>query len=236
MKNSLKQVIITGGGRGIGAATAKAFIESGSHVCILSRTESELAEVAEKLGPNCDYFVVDLSSEKEINRFFSIYDTRYDSLDCVINNAGILKSGDFITQSLEDWDAMYTVNVRSLVQVSQEAFKRMKASGGTVINVSSVSGIVGVEKFPGMSGYVTSKFAVTGLTEALAAEGKPYNITVKGIAPGAVKTKMLKEAFPDFEGGASTEQVAQKILELCTSNTECLQSGETLVFNPNEIS
>src|SRR5690606_24382138 len=138
-------------------------------------------------------------------------------------------------QSLEDWERVMAVNVRGPFLCSREAFRRMKAEKkrGTIINVSSLSGIRGVEKFPGLSSYVTSKFAVTGLTESLAVEGKDYGIRVNCVAPGAVDTLMLKGAAPHLKTKTTPEDIAKIILFLADESQSGSLNGAVMEVHSN---
>jgi 3-oxoacyl-[acyl-carrier protein] reductase len=109
------------------------------------------------------------------------------------------------------------INVRGSFLCAKEAFKHMKVGkrGGSIVNISSLAGIRGTEKFPGLSSYTVSKFAVIGLTESIAVEGKPHGIRANCIAPGAVKTRMLKEAAPELKTTTKPEDIAKTVLYLC---------------------
>ena len=99
--------------------------------------------------------------------------------------------------------------------------------GGCIVNISSLSGIRFMQKFPDMSAYIVSKHGIVGLTEALAIEGKPFNIHVNCVAPGAVDTKMLKQAFPEFQGAVSPEKIANIIAKFCYKDELGSFSGTT---------
>jgi NAD(P)-dependent dehydrogenase (short-subunit alcohol dehydrogenase family) len=125
------------------------------------------------------------------------------------------------------------VNLRGAVLCARQAFRLMQECGGSMVNVSSLGGMPGAEKFPGYAAYTVSKFALTGLTEALAAEGRDYGIRVNGVAPGAVDTAMLQQAAPHLRTGAGPADVAKVIAFLCDSTESGCMTGATLVINSN---
>src|SRR5437016_14424560 len=113
------------------------------------------------------------------------------------------------------WDSVIAVNLRGTFLCCLKAFQLMAAQQhGVIINFSSLSGVRGVEKFPGLSAYNVSKSGVAGLTEILAVEGKPYNIRVCAVSPGAVDTEMLRQAAPHLKAGMKPEDIAEILLFL----------------------
>jgi NAD(P)-dependent dehydrogenase (short-subunit alcohol dehydrogenase family) len=109
----------------------------------------------------------------------------------------------------------------------------MHERGGSVVNVSSLGGVSGTDKFPDYAAYTVSKFAVTGLTEALAAEGRDRNIRVNGVAPGAVDTLMLRQAAPHLRTRTGPADVAKVIAFLCDPAESGCMTGAMLVINSN---
>jgi NAD(P)-dependent dehydrogenase (short-subunit alcohol dehydrogenase family) len=174
-----------------------------------------------------------LSDDSSIDNLFSYIKKTVNGLDILVNNAAIIHVEDFMSQSIKNWDETYAVNVRGLTRCCQEAFKLMKNNGGSIVNVSSLSGIKGVLKFSGFSSYVMSKFAVIGITEALAVEGKPYNISVNAIAPGAVDTQMLKQAAPQLKTSTLPSDIAKSIVFLADKEANKL-SGSVLEIHSND--
>jgi NAD(P)-dependent dehydrogenase (short-subunit alcohol dehydrogenase family) len=145
---------------------------------------------------------------------FSSIERDKGRLDILVNNAAIFVPGLVEDISMEDFEKVMSVNCTGAFLCSREAFKLMKPRGGSIVNVSSLSGVRSVEKFPGFCSYIVSKFGVVGLTEALAAEGGRYGIRVNAVCPGAVDTEMLQKAAPDLYPRLSPMQVAQTILYL----------------------
>ena len=227
--------LITGGGRGIGAATAQALASRGAHVIVASRTESELsATVAEiqTTGLSASAIKLDVADETEVDAAFVGIAAAFGRLDILVNNAAVLIGGPFADMAMADWDQVMAVNLRGATLCARGAF-RLMSNGGSIVNVSSLGGVPGTEKFPGYAAYTVSKFALTGLTEALAAEGKERNIRVNGVAPGAVDTAMLRQAAPHLRTRTGPADVAKVIAFLCDPSESGCMTGATLVINSN---
>ena len=238
---SIRQKIacITGGSRGVGFATAKLFLSHGARVAICSRNKEEL-QTAESLlrtqFSDAEILAksVDLSHENEVEDFFSSIHSKFGGCDILVNNAAILHICSVESMKVSDFDDTYRVNVKAPFLCSQHVFKLMKNTGGSIVNVSSLSGIKGVQKFPGFTSYVTSKFAVVGLTESLAVEGKPYHIRVNCIAPGAIETKMLTQVSQDIKTNTKPEHIAETILYLSDNDRSGHITGSTMELFTNE--
>ncbi len=228
--------LITGGGRGIGAATAEVLASKGAQVIVASRTETELNATAARLqaaGFNASALVLDVADATAVEAAFAIVSAQFGRLDILVNNAAILQRGAFTTMRLQDWDQVLAVNLRGAVLCARQAFRLMQASGGTIINVSSLGGVAGTEKFPGYAAYTVSKFALTGLTEVLAAEGKAHKIRVNAVAPGAVDTAMLRQAAPHLRTCTTPADVAKVIAFLADPTESGCMTGATLMINSN---
>lgn len=235
---SLQQQIalITGGGRGIGAATAEALARKGAHVIVASRTEVELTATVARLGAaglSASSLVLDVADDAAVDAAFDRIATEFGRLDILVNNAAILLSGAFAEIAMADWDRLMAVNLRGAVLCARRAFRLMRERGGSIVNVSSLGGVQNTEKFPGYAAYTVSKFALTGLTEALAAEGKERNIRVNGVAPGAVDTDMLRKAAPHLRTRTTPADVAKVIAFLCDSAESGCMTGAMLTINSN---
>jgi len=230
--------IITGAGRGIGRATALEFAKRGTKLALLSRTEAELEDVEREIhrisGRNDDAlrFVVDVSEEPAIVKTFAEVENRFGRLDILVNNAATFIRAPLTEISGDDWDHVMAVNLRGSFLCAREAFGRMK-KGGCIVNVSSLAGIRGTEKFEGLSAYVASKFGVVGLTESLAVEGKSRGIRVNCVAPGAVNTIMLKQAAPHLQTNTQPEEIAKIIVNLCDDAHSGSANGSVIEIHSN---
>lgn len=228
--------LITGGGRGIGAATAEALARKGAHAIVASRTEAELTATVTRLrasGLSASAQVLDVADDAAVDAAFDRIAAEFGQLDILVNNAAIIASGAFAEMAMADWDRLLAINLRGAVLCARQAFRLMRERGGSIVNVSSLGGVQNTEKFPGYAAYTVSKFALTGLTEALAAEGKDCNIRVNGVAPGAVDTDMLRKAAPHLRTRTTPADVAKIIAFLCDPTESGCMTGATLAINSN---
>jgi NAD(P)-dependent dehydrogenase (short-subunit alcohol dehydrogenase family) len=201
--------VVTGGSGGIGSEVVRELRAKQWQVTSLSRREG------------CD-----VSDEKQVGAAFG----RLQSLDALIHCAAVLIKRRITDLSVEDWDVQLDSGLRSAFLCSREAFRLMRARGGTIVMVSSLSGVFGAEKFPGMSAYVAAKSGLAGLTEALAVEGRELGIRVNAISPGSVDTPMLKIA--GVEGPMlKPSEVARIIVWLASAESAPL-SGANLRMDP----
>lgn len=231
-----KVAVITGGGRGIGRATAEKFAAAGAKVVIAARTSDELNATSSAIiaaGGSCIPIRTDLASEDAIIKLFEATQRTLGPIDILVNNAGMATVSKVSDMSATAWDHVFAVNVRAVFLCCREAFKSMANRGGSIINISSLAGLQKYEKFPGISSYTASKFAVTGFTEALAAEGRALGIRVNAIAPGAVDTKMLRDTAPHLKTNTSPNQIADIIMYLADNARSGAVTGDILIVDTN---
>ena len=201
--------VVTGGSGGIGGAVAEELRARRWQVTSLSRRDG------------CD-----ITDEQQVTRAFAAL----GSLDALIHCAAVLIKRPFIEMPAEDWDAQLDAGLRGAFLCGREAFRLMRRRGGAIVMVSSLSGVFGAEKFPGMSAYVAAKSGLAGLTEALTVEGREHGIRVNAISPGAVDTEMLRVA--GVEGPAlSPAEVARVIVWLASPESAPL-TGANLRMDP----
>jgi len=167
----------------------------------------------------------DVGDDASVNRFFG----ELGRLDALVNNAAILELAAVADMKVELWDEVIRVDLRGAFLCSQAAFRLMKP-GGTIVNVSSLSGVSGTDKFPKMSAYVAAKSGLAGLTEALAVEGRPLGIRVNAVSPASVATDMGRLAGIGQEP-LSPEEVARVITWLATSDSAPL-TGANIRIDP----
>ncbi len=227
--------IITGAGRGIGRATAIRFAREGAHVVIFSRTATTLARVAREIegeGHSVLSIAGDVSNEDDVVSLFHRVMERYGRVDALVNCAGIVAVRPFVDMDAATWDNVISVNLRGTFLCCREAFRVMSAQhSGVIINFSSLSGVKGVEKFPGLSAYNVSKAGVASLTEILAVEGKPHNIRVCAVSPGAVDTEMLRQAAPHLQAGMTPDDMAEILLFLADDSGRMLNGTNLEIFS-----
>jgi ketoreductase len=191
-------VLVTGGGRGIGRAIALAFAESGNIVAIAARTRTELDETAREIatrGARPIATAVDVTDEDAVARAFDAIRAITPNLDVVVNNAGLGGGQPIERSDTASWRHILDTNVLGTFFVTRQAVA-MLSDGGRVINISSVLGRFGVA---GYTAYCASKHAVIGFTRALALELVKRRVTVNAVCPGWVETSM---AAKGMEGGA----------------------------------
>ena len=230
-----KQVaIITGAGRGIGRATALRLARAGAYVVLFSRTRSHLDETAAEII-RCGGHVLDIAGdvarEEDVQGLFQQVRQTYGHIDILVNCAGIVAVRPFVEMDAATWDQVIGVNLRGTFLCCREAFRIMTVQKqGVIINLSSLSGVKGVEKFPGLSAYNVSKSGVAGLTEILAVESKPYNIRVCAVSPGAVSTEMLRQAAPHLKADMTPEDLADILFFLADDSGKMFNGSNIELF------
>ncbi len=217
--------MVTGGGRGIGRASALALAASGAKLVLAAR--SELGEVAREIrgaGGTALTVKTDVRSPGQVEHLFRRAVDVFGRIDILVNSAGVALLKRFEDTTEEEWDMIIDTNLKGVFLCCQQAVKTMEKNG-VIINISSGAGKTGL---PGLSVYCASKFGVIGLTEALARETP---LRVYALCPGGVNTRMHREIFP-HENPANLlqpETVAQKILELCLPGCT-VRSGESILL------
>lgn len=211
-----KNVVITGTSRGIGFELAKQFANEGHRVLALSRNTEPLANVNHK---NISFIPVDLSNEAELKSAADFVKTIFKSVDILIHNAGFLVNKPFETLTKEDFQKVYEVNVFAVAGLTQKMMPFM-SQGSHVITISSMGGIQGSMKFPGLAAYSSAKGAVITLSELLAEEYKEQGIAFNVLAIGAVQTEMLEEAFPGYQAPLQPNEMAAYILNFALTGNK----------------
>ena len=210
--------IVTGGGRGIGRATAELLAGAGAQVVICARSEGEVAAAAAATS-GIRALAGDIADEAFVERLITTTVQELGRLDILVNNAAILGRQPFPDLEPALWDSVMAVNLRGAYLCCRYAFRQMMAQqprGGSIVNISSLSGVRGPEKFPGLAAYNVSKAGVLALSDILAVEGKPYGIRVNTVSPGAVETEMLRQAGHGLRALATPEDVARTIAFLAS--------------------
>lgn len=190
-----KVALITGGSRGIGRAIAIKFAEHGANVAINYTQDDEAAKEvicnAEGKGLKMISIKGNVSSIQDVKRMVEEAKKRFGGIDILVNNAGIKKDAFLMMMMEKNWDDVIRVNLKGTFLCTKEVIKTMiSRKSGKIINLSSVSGVVGQ---PGQTNYAASKSGIIGFTKALAREVARFDILVNAIAPGFIKTDMLKD-------------------------------------------
>lgn len=209
-----KTVVVTGGSRGIGYATARAFLAQGARVAICALDAQRLAAAERTLravGGELFAQRADVADYGALEAFFAQVQSRFGSVEILVNNAGRAWAGRFADEPRETLDAVVDTNVKGVLYATRLILPAMLARRrGVIVNVASGAGLVG---FAELATYCASKFAVVGFTEALAAELRGSPVRVHALCPGRVATDM-QEQYCGRRIGLPPEQVAEAILRL----------------------
>lgn len=228
-----KVAIVTGGGRGIGRATALQLAAEGAQVTICARTLSEIENVAD------EHQLIravngDVANRDFVEQLVSGTVEEFGRIDVLVNNAAILGRREIVDLDTDLWDQVMNVNLRGVYLLSRAVFKQMMAQdppGGSMVNLGSLSGVRGPEKFPGLAAYNVSKAGLIALSDILAVEGKPHNIRVNAVSPGAVETAMLREAGHGLRALATPEDVARTILFLLSDDSRPITGANVEILS-----
>lgn len=218
-----KHIIITGTSRGIGYELVKLFAKHGHKVLALSRNETPIKLLKLK---NVTSFPFDLSDADAYDKVIEFIETEWNRVDILINNAGKLLNKPFSETTRIDFEEVFRTNVYGVAELTRIVLPYMPA-GSHVVSISSMGGVQGSSKFPGLSAYSSSKAAIIGLTELLAEEFKDSGISFNVLALGAVQTEMLEEAFPGYKASTSATQMANYILDFAL-NGNAFYNGKLL--------
>lgn len=230
-----KIALITGSGRGIGAATAKKLAFEGYHVILTARSEDQLQAVRQQIaeeGQKATVIPADLNDRNSVNQLVEQCLKKFTGIDLLVNNAGYCQPCTMLEMSDEEYDKHFEINVTAVYRLCRAFAKTMiERKSGLIINVASIAGVHGVKKFPGFTAYAAAKAAVIVLTEVLAAELKAHNVRVNCISPGSVDTTMLKAVAPGIEPDMTPEEIAGTISYLCSPAARPLSGRNIQVFS-----
>ena len=189
----MKSVLITGVSRGIGLSIAKEFIQNDYFVFGTSRSKFDLSKALE--SNNCKHLIVDVNDRDSITSIMKDIPGENNTLDCLVNNAGITADQLFIRMKDSEWDDVINTNLTGIFNITKPVSKMMlKQKSGSIINISSVSGLMGNA---GQVNYSSSKSALLGFTKSLAKELAPRGINVNCICPGFIESDMTNELTSD---------------------------------------
>jgi len=211
----MKNIIVTGTSRGIGLELALQLADKGHHVLAISRSIPQAL-----LGnENISCLSVDLAHESDLQKVGDYLSSTWKQVDAIIHNAGSLLLKPFSETSQTDFESIYKVNVFGVANLTRIALPYL-TKGSHVVTISSMGGIQGSLKFPGLAAYSSSKGAVITLSELLAEEYKEQGIAFNVLALGAVQTEMLAEAFPGYQAPISAADMAKYIVDFTLTGNQ----------------
>jgi len=219
MKIDLKGrvAVVTGGGRGIGEAAARALGEAGASLVVAARSSSEIERVAAELemaGHAAIAVVCDVTQPESVARLKAAAEERFGSVDILVSNAGVANSAPLHRVSLAEWERLFAVNATGAFLCAQAFAPAMAGRGwGRIIHVASIAGRTAAAY---ISTYAATKHALVGLTRALAAEYAAQGVTVNAVCPGYVDTRMTDESVERITAktGMATEEARQRVVAM----------------------
>lgn len=227
----LKNIIVSGASQGIGYQTVVEL----SKICdaqffVIARSQEKLLklkDVIENSG-NSKVFIlaadINIDFENICNKIIlQLGNSENKYIDLLINNAGLLINKSFTVSNLNDWQDVFTTNLFAPAMIINRLIPYFNHSVRShIVNIGSMGGIQGTEKFPGLSVYSASKGALNILTESLAVELQKYNISVNAINPGTVDTEMLNQAFPGVNASVSAQEMGKFIANFALNNAKLM--------------
>lgn len=224
----MKNIIVTGTSRGIGFELALQFANAGHQVLALSRKANQ-----ELLShKNITFLSVDLSNEEELQQVKNFVSSTWKKIDAVVHNAGSLVLKPFLEITQQDFENVYKVNVFGMANLTRICIPFLQ-KGSHVVTISSMGGIQGSLKFPGLAAYSSSKGAVITLSELLAEEYKEQGISFNVLALGSVQTEMLQEAFPGYQAPLSASEMANYIYDFTLTGNKYFNGKVLQVSSTN---
>lgn len=221
-----KHILITGASRGIGLETAKFLVNRDCSVTAIARSEDKLNQLRAYAPEQIFTLALDITDGDASNIIQKHLEDHQLSIDGFIHNAGSLINKPFIEQTDDDWKRQLDVNLMAPVRLTKKLINQFN-DDSHIVNISSMGGFQGSEKFPGLSAYSTSKGALAVLTECLAVELGEYGIKVNCLCLGAVQTEMLETAFPGIDAPVNPAEMGRFVGDF-TLNAGTFMNGKIL--------
>jgi meso-butanediol dehydrogenase / (S,S)-butanediol dehydrogenase / diacetyl reductase len=207
-----KVIFLTGGSSGIGWECAKAYATAGAHVALVARDREQVEKAARELGSRHLGVVCDVSSEPEVQSAIADTLKLFGKIDAVHNNAGIATPSKALHETSDaEWDNLFSVNLKSVLYTTRHAFEGLRASQGSVLNTSSLVGVIGQEIH---AAYTATKGAMNSLTKSMALDYAKHRIRVNAVCPAGVWTPMLRQWSKEQPNPATAERYLDEIHSL----------------------
>ena len=223
----MKNIIITGTSSGIGLELVKIYSKSGYKVISLSRSDLPAKGLV-----GVEHINFDISKKESLVNLINLVKNKYKKIDILINNAGKLINKSFKDLSKDDLYDIYDVNVFGVISLIQSLLPFFKKDSH-VVNISSIGGISGSSKFPGLTAYSSSKGALNILTEVLAEEFKESGPKFNSLSLGSVNTPMLNKAFPGYKAQVDPNEMASFIFDFANNSSKVFNGKVIPVSSSN---
>tara|TARA_B100000886_G_scaffold135239_1_gene91237 strand:- start:569 stop:1243 length:675 start_codon:yes stop_codon:yes gene_type:complete len=223
----MKNIIITGTSSGIGLELVKIYSKNGFRVISLSRSDLPVLGL-----DGVEHINFDISEKESLDKLISLVENKYKRIDVLINNAGKLINKSFKDLSKDDLYNIYDVNVFGVISLIQSLLPFFKKDSH-VVNISSIGGISGSSKFPGLTAYSSSKGALNILTEVLAEEFKESGPKFNSLSLGSVNTPMLNQAFPGYQAQVNPNEMASFIYDFANNSSKVFNGKVIPVSSSN---
>lgn len=226
-----KVAIVTGAGRGIGRATARAFAARGFAVAVAARRPADIVAVAteiESAGGRAVALPTDVSIAAQVEELVEGTERRLGPVDVLVNNAGVVEPAPVAETSEESWDRVMGINLKGAFLCTRAVLPGMiERQRGRILNVSSISGRLGT---PRLASYCASKWGLLGFSKATAEEVRRHNVQVMAVCPGSVATEMLAQGMPGSKPQMEPEAIAALILYLATEAPAAMTGAAIDIF------
>ena len=195
MRLKNKTAIITGGGSGIGLATARAFCKEGAKVILFGRQKKKLISAANELGDSAFIVQGDMTKNDDLDQLINNTLNNFKGIDILVNSAGLFNGAPLHEISDSQWDEMMDINIRSVFQLTRRVLPTMIAQkNGSIVHISSIAGLIAL---PGVAAYNVSKGALNQFSRSIAVEYGSYGIRSNSICPGLIETDMTADLMKD---------------------------------------